>query len=297
MDRVTILKSPGTISFDGAVIHSENDIEVTLSKDLFEVTTSGFSVVDRRVRDKTITITCTPSMWLNMDKLFPYAALPVGASIYGSTDRPLVITPRTGAPLTIANAAVTTLPNLNLSAQSSAIGQMTFTGIVANEANPSAIASYLAWGSHAANADLTGFDLTKVRNAPYTLTRNSIAYLSETGYQVNPTLNLEPVYVDGLGTVDMRLNSLTMAVQFTPVGKTEASITTDLGFAEAMGEGVAKHDSVITGGGLTVTVRQTLLQQVAYRYGQANRLGQLEALTVRSHTTGVTNALWTFAEA
>lgn len=299
IDRATILRGPGFITFDSANIHAEGDIEANLSKDLFDVSTSAFGVVDRRVQNKMIEVNVTPRMFADMATILPHAATEIGTDIYGATDKPLVLTPRSGKPLTIANAAVTGLPPITLSASRSAIGSMTFTGLIANSADANALASYLSWGLAATDAALTGFDLTKVRNAPYTATYNGTTLHSEEGFTLTPSLETEDIVVDGLGVVGKQVTGVSMTVSFIPVGIGESELTALLGFAEDMGAGVAKHDFVVSGGGLTFTVKNAQLQQAQYRYGNVNRAGALEAVTSRTDATssGSVDPLWTIAEA
>ena len=297
IDRANILRGPGFITFDSASIHSEGNIEATLSKDLFDVATAAFSVVDRRVQNKMIEVSITPRMFSDMAKILPHADTEVGADIYGSADKPLVITPRSGQPLTIANAAVTGLPTITLSASRSAVGGMTFTGLIANDTDANALASYLSWGTAASDVAMTGFDLSKVRNAPYTASYNGTTFHSEEGFTLTPTLDTEDIVVDGLGVVGKQVTGVSMTASFTPVGIGEEALTTLLGFEEDMGAGVAKHDFEVSGGGLTFTLKNAMLRQAQYQYGNANRTGALEAVTSRTDTTGAVDALWTIAEA
>ena len=147
LDRTLILKSPGFITWDGAAILSQGDITVSLITEFFEVGSSSHSVVSRRVMDQRVEIDFTPLMWNDLAKLIPYASANIGDTIYGATDKPMVITPRNGAPLTIANAAVTGLPSIKLSATQSILGAMKFTGLVANNSDPAVPANFFSFGT------------------------------------------------------------------------------------------------------------------------------------------------------
>ena len=301
IDRTNILKSPGTVEFDGATMFSEDDIQVTLIKELFDVQTSAFGRADRRVEGKRVEITITPKMWDNLDKLFPWATLQIGDVLYGATDKPAVITPRTGAPITVANCAVTSLAGIRLSATQSILTSMTITGLIANNAAPSALASYLSAGG-SGSATLSGLDLAKIPNRHYSAAWGATSgIIGEQGFEVTFNMSTEPDVVDGIGTVNMRLTELEAQATVTPVGMTEAQLLTMIGFDTGIGGSPAKNNLVITGegsGAPIVTINNALVQQAPYQYGpNANRVGQVQFESVRNISSGALAALWEFGAA
>ena len=302
IDRTTIIKGPAKITFDSATIFSEADIEVAFITDWFEVPTSAFGSLDRRVGSRRIEVSFIPKMWDNLAKLFPYATSQIGTAIFGATDKPLVITPANGAPLTLANAAVTQLPGVTLSHGRPILRGMRFTCLCANNSNAATAANWFSWGSVATGVALTGFDLTKVPNTRYELVRNSVTYRAEEGYSIDFSLGLAPDIVDGEGVVNYRITELGATLRFLPTGKTEAEYATLLGW-DGIGPGAAgaKHDAVITGAGSgapIVTIIKTQVLQGGAAYGpERNRTGEVELACVRTQTTGALDALWTFAEA
>lgn len=296
IQRQNILRSPGKLVFDGATMFSEDDIVVNIVKEFFDVQTSAFGRIDRRVETKRVEINITPKAWSDLGVLFPYSTLQIGESIYGSTDRPAVITPRDGAPITVANAAITSLAGIRLSATQSILTQMTLTGIVANNGDPSDTDDYISSGTPGSTA-LTGLDLADIPNTRYTGVWGSFTdIMGEEGFELQFNLGLDPVVVDGLGVVDMRLTELEAQANVTPVGLTEANLLSMIGMDTPIGGSPAKNNLVISGEGVGapgVTINNALVQQAPYQYGAGvNRVGQIQFQSVRSQTAGALTALW-----
>ncbi|GAB4180118.1 MAG: hypothetical protein Fur0032_21000 [Terrimicrobiaceae bacterium] len=296
MDRTTINIGPGMITWDGATIHVEDDIQLTMSPALFDVPTAAHGVVDRRREDFTIEVTGTPTMWNDLAKLLPYASLEVGASIYGATDKPLVIKPRTGLGWTLTNAAITKMPDITLTANRAPLGSMTWTGLLANSGDPHDIADYLA--TSAAGA-LTGFDLTKVPTGLYTASWGAVlsAFHSEDGFAITFDMQTEDVKIPGRGTIDKILTGLSASCKVVPVGPDQQDILDVHGLTTHIGQPGPKNDIVITGGrnGMPiVTLKNCIAQSSQGRTGRsAKRIGEMEFVTIRTATNGVIDPLWT----
>lgn len=300
IDRTLILKGPAKIAFDSASIFTQEDITVQFITDYFDVPTSAFGVISRRVQSRRIEVSLVPSMWNDLTKLFPYATSNMGDPIFGATDKPLVITPTNGAPLTLANAAITSLPGITLSHGKPILRGMTFTALCANSADPATAANWFAFGTVATGVLLTGLDTTKILNTRYSLTRNSVTYRSEEGFNIDFSLGLAPTVVDGEGIVNYTITSLSGSLKFQPTAKTEANYATLLGWDTiAPGQGPATHNAVITGegsGAPIITLANTqVLQGGAVYAPEKNRLAEVELATVRTKTLGALDALWTFA--
>jgi hypothetical protein len=298
IDRTTILKSPGKITFDSAEIFSEGAISVALITEYFAVNTSAFGSVGRRVQTRRIEVSIVPKMWSDLTKLLPYATSAIGSAIFGATDKPLVITPINGAPLTLANAAVTQLPGITLSHGKPILRAMKFTALCANSGNPATTANWFAFGTPATGVALTGFDLTKVYNTRYSLAWNAVTYRSEEGFNIDFNLGLAPDVVDGEGLVNYRITELDASLKFMPTGKTEAEYATLLGWDKAPGAQPTQSDAVITGegsGSPIVTLNQAQVLGGGAEYDAAtNRTGEVELGTTREVTAGALAALWVF---
>ncbi len=299
IDRVLILKSPGFITWNSATLLSQGDITVELITEYFEVGSSTFGTVSRRVRDRRVEISLTPLMWNDLAKLFPYATKAIGDTIYGATDVPLVITPRNGAPLTVANVAITQMPSIKLSATQSIMGAMKFTGLCANAADPATVASFYSFGTVGTNVAQTGLDLTKIPNALYSLALNAVNYRSADGFAVEFDLGLDADKPDGDPTINMRLTQLDARLRFTPVGLTEAQYASLLALGMAFGIGAAPTGyaaAVTSGGGPAVTLGNTIVTTGRVGYGPTtDRTGEIVLQSVRTVTAGALVALWTIA--
>ena len=299
IDRTLILKSPGAVTYNGATILSQGDITVELITEYFEVGSSPFGAVSRRVQDRRVEISLTPLMWNDLAKLFPYATKNIGDTIYGGTDLPLVITPRNGAPLTVANVAVTALPSIKLSATQSIMGSMKFTGLCANAADPATVANFFSFGVAASAVALTGLDLSKIPNALYTLALNAVNYRSSDGFSIDFDLGLDADKPDGDPTVNMRVTKLDARMRFTPVGLTEAQYATLLSLGMAFGIGAAPTGyaaAITSSAGPSVSLGNTILTTGRVGYGATlDRTGEIELQSVRTVTAGNLAALWTIS--
>lgn len=299
IDRTLILKGPAKLVHDSATIFSEADIVVNFITDYFDVATSAFGSLGRRVQSRRIEVQLVPKMWGDLTKLFPYASAAIGSTVFGATDKPLVITPANGAPLTLANVAVTAMPSVVLSHGKAILGSMTFTALCANSGDPATQANWFSYGTAASGVALTGFDLTKVPNTRYSLEWNSVTYQSEQGYNLDFNLGLDPDVVDGEGIVNYRITALDASLKFVPTGKTEANLATLLGWTVAPGGQPTLSNAVVTAAGTgnpIVTLVNAQVMQGSAAYGAAtNRLGEIELMSVRKVTSGAIDALWTFA--
>lgn len=297
VDRTLIIKGPAKITFDSASIFSLDDIRVRWITNEFEVRTTAFGRTARRVRDRRIEVDVTPAMWSDLTKLLPYATKQIGDTIFGATDKSLVITPRNGAPLTLANAAVTQLPNLTFSVDKPLLRPMRFTALCANNSNAATAANWFAFGSPASDVALTGFDGSKIYNDLYSVARNTVTYRSEAGFNVDFTLGLVPDQVDGDAVVNYRITELEAVLKFVPSAITEAAYATLLGWdTKGIGAEPAGHNAVISGtasGSPTFTIVNTLPAQGSAAYGGANRTGEIELVSTRTISTNALTALWT----
>jgi hypothetical protein len=291
MDRTTINIGPGMVTWNGATIHVEDNITMKVAPKLFEVTTASHGVVDQRREDLQIEVAFTPKMWSDITKLFPYGSMEIGASLYGATDLPLVIKPRTGTGWTIANAAITKLPTITLAHNKPLLGEMTLTGLIANNGT-GIMSDYLSSG--AAAAAQTGWDLTKVPNFLYTATWAPLlptAFYSEDGFEISFDLGTEDVTVNGLGTIDKTLASLSASCKVTPVGPAVADVLAVHGAAIKPGGSAPKGRLLIAAGIVgapSVSLENCIVQSTTGRTGQkVKRIGEFEFKTVRTAITGV----------
>ncbi len=297
IDRNTLVIGPGHLLLGSTAILSADDIVVKFKDDTEDVVANGYGAIDRRRKDRKVEITCTPLHFDNLATLLPYASAQIGQSVYGATDTPLSVLPRNGAlsGLTFANAAVTKMPGVKYSATGKPLGAMTFTAILANNANPALDASYY---TTAAVTALPAPDLAKIRTGIYTGSWGSALtnFGSEAGFELDTDPGLSPVVVDGHGTIDMFLTALTASVKVTPVGLSLAAVAGAMG--GALGASLAKNTLTIrdnTGLAVATIPNCQLLTADAQWGNDKKRLGALEFKSVRSASGGGLAPLWTLA--
>jgi hypothetical protein len=300
MNRQNILRGPGRITYDAAVIHSNTPIEADLIVESFEVSSEAFGPVDRRVANKRLEIRCTPTMWNDLAKLFPYMTMLPGTSIFGSTDKSVLVTPAAGAALTALSGAITQLPSIRLSPRQSILGPMAWTGLLKNNGLTANVADYYTLGSPATTA-LTGLDMTKIPNVAYMGNYDYVEDIETVdGFQIDWELELEPITTDNGGTLDMAFVSLAAVCRFTPLGMTEAAYFglvngTGGGFDAGIGKSMEGQDLVITGAGVgspIITLHRMVVDQVATRYGaRVGRLGEVVMRSNRLHAFTTATAL------
>jgi hypothetical protein len=296
-DRATILKGPAKLVWNSATILFGEDFSVDMITEFFDIASSAHGRIGRRVKDRRIEIKGVPLMWDTLTALYPYATANIGDVLFGATDKPAVITPRNGAPLTIANVMPTQLPGITLHPSKSIMRAMTFTGLVANSSDPSLAASFFSFGTVGTNVALTGLDLTKIPNAFYTASLNAVTYRPVDGFDIDFNLGLEPDMDNGL-TINQRITSLDAACKFTPGPHTEAVLTTLLGWGgKQPGDEVANYALTISGdvtGKPTVQLANMMVVGGGVRYGRAPRAGEITLESTRQISAGNLTALWTF---
>jgi len=294
--RTTIVRGPAKVVYDSATFYSKGGITLTMTNATFDKESDAYGVLGKSKTDFQVVVEFEPVGEIEaLTVLFPYGSTAMGASIYGGTDKPLVIT-AADATYTINNAAVTQMPSLRLTANNTAFGSVQFTGLLDLGGDPSALADYYSVG--AGGSIGAAFDPTKLVTAPYTATLAALNFNSEAGFEVAFDLGLTPIVVDGIGTVDMTLQNLGCNITCIPVGVAENSFDTYFGSLDA-GEdlaSVALDISTATTGGLNFDAAAVQIIDLQKRFSPTeNRLGQLTLACKRTFSTGTPQALFTIA--
>lgn len=302
IDRTTILKGPGFISFGAASIHSEGDITVTRVDEWSDAVTAGFGRIGRKLKDRRIEIEATPSMYQDLSVLFPHSTKQPGDVLFGGTDATLVITPRNGRTLTILNAVITGLPGLRLNAAPPLFkSPIKWTGLVVNSGGAGTLTDfYTQGGSVGSNVAQTGFVAASVMAGRFTGTRNSVTLRTEKGFEIDFPMQLEADQPDGEPTINYRLKSLEAVCKCSPMGLTESAYLSLINEADGVdiGGAITGYDLVIAGessGKPSVTLKNTLLVPGGFNYGEKFRLGDLTFETVRQISSNALAALWTIS--
>jgi hypothetical protein len=296
-NRTTIVRGPCKIVFDTATFYSKGGVSLTMTNSTFDKETDAYGVVSKSKTDFQIVVEFEPVGEIeDLAKLFPYGNTAMGASIYGGTDKALVIT-ATDATYTINNAAVTQMPSIRCSANNTAFGSVQFTGLLEISGDPAALADYYAVAGGASIG--TGFDPAKIITAPYQATLGGgLTFFSEAGFEISFDLSLNPISVDGIGTVDMSLQNLGATITCVPTGVAESVFDGFFGSLDA-GEDLASSTldiSTATVGGLNFDCAAVQVLDLQKRFSPTdNRLGQLTLAAKRTFSTGAPVALFTVA--
>lgn len=296
-DRSTIVRGPCKISYDSQTFYSKGGVSLTMSNSTFDKETDAYGVVGKAKTDFQVVVEFEPVGEIEaLTVLFPYASTTIGASIYGSADKPLVIT-SVDKTYTINNAAITQMPSIRCTANNTAFGSVQFTGLVDKSGDPSALGDYYSAAAGGSIGAL--FDPTKIVTAPYTATLGAIGpFYSEAGFEIAFDLSLNPVTVDGMGTVDMSLQNLGANITCIPTGAFADSFDTYFGSLD-VGEELASSTldiSTTTSGGLNFDCLAAQVIDIQKRFSPTeNRIGQITIAAKRTFAAGVPSALFSVA--
>ena len=247
LSRSSILRGPAVITFNGATFYSKDDIKLITELDTFDIEISAFGKIDERVRNRKITVSFTPSgAWTDLATLFPYAAMPVGSSLF-PTDNPLVIQTLAGSVLSFAAAAITKMPGIFLSAHKTLLGQLEFTCIGRDNTPWNFADSAFAAGNNAFSD--TGFVQSGVITQAYTVAWGVVppwsALSTQDGVAIEFDLGLARVETDAEGLVDMTFEKLAAGAKMKPLGLTESQVLAALAL---QANGAVRGRSLNTGG-------------------------------------------------
>lgn len=294
-DRTTIVRGPCKITYDGATFYSKGGVNLTMNQSTFDKEVDAYGMVGKSKTDMQVVVEFEPVGEIEaLTTLFPYGSTTIGSSIYGSSDKPLVIV-AADVTYTILNAAITKLPTLRCTANNTQLGSVQFTGLVGKSTNPNALASYYTVG--AGGAIGTAFDPSLIIAAPYAATLAAgTPFYSSDGFEISFDLALTPVVVDGIGTVTMALGNIGSTISCTPIGVATGFFDTYFDAMDAGEELPSATLDVSTSvtGGLNFDALAVQIISIDRRFSPTeNRLGKLTMAAKRTFTTGVPNALFT----
>jgi hypothetical protein len=135
IDRLIVSRGPAMVTFNGGFFFSKDDIVVALNKTTKELTSSAFGPLTSINQGIAATTQFTPiGEFEHLAILWPYASYPVGKSIFGPADLPLLIQPLdlTQQQCRFKAAAISKMPDLNFTATDSLLGPVEFQMVGAN---------------------------------------------------------------------------------------------------------------------------------------------------------------------
>lgn len=312
MTRATLIRGPALVEYDSMYYYSKDDISVTVDTDSFNIDTSAYGLVDRRQKERRAEISFTPvGEWDSgiAAKILPYSATAFGASLIGATDKPLVIWclgNDSGKKITFANAFISKLPSLTLSATKTIFGSVTFTAIGAQDT---------AWsGANSLYTVATGQTLPSVALSPAAILTQAYtaawgaksapwnAIQTVDGWTVDFNLSVEPHETDADGILDYCMTQIEVSARARLAGITEDQVLTEMllqgtGAARGKSLGTIGADLAITGTTFgTLTLNVACIRRAPFVFGSgANRVGEVEFVAARTLTTGAIDPLWVFS--
>jgi hypothetical protein len=301
IDRATIKIGPAKLAHDGATHFFPDGLTLTATRTFVDVEVDAYGVLLKAHVDTTLEVSGTPKAWANLAKLNPFGPMLPGTLLCGATDKPLVITPQNGKPLTLAAACVKSPPNLMLSAGKPFFSSgCTWAGVLANNVEWSAAGGRYSYGNEGANVALTGLTLAELAMCPWAATLGGTAFEHEDGIGIDFNIGLTEQRTDSQGVVDWSLDSVEAVAKYVPVGLGEAENLDALGLQGAgvvRGVSAATKVLAITGSGTRAfTLNGCVQRSASPRYGRSvKRVGEVELVSTRGVTGGALNTLYTFA--
>ncbi len=142
INRSTLTRGPAYAAYNSASFHFAGDSKIQITPVTQEVRAALYGKIDETVSDLAVKCTGTPLTWTSLATLFPYLAPTIGQRLFGDADKPLVWAASNGDLITLANAAVTRMPDLTLGVEKDILGPVEFTGLIVNNGDPESSGSY-----------------------------------------------------------------------------------------------------------------------------------------------------------
>lgn len=300
--RQSIVRGPGTVKFDNVKLFDAGGITADVESSTQEIPSSIAGNLDTIKTDQIGKVTLTPVGEISpalLALLYPFQTPNPGASIMGSTDKPLVISSRAGTKVTFHNAALSKIPDLLLSPVKTAFGQAEFTALLANGKLPTDDDSFFEVESAAYADGEPG--RTGLSGCHYEGTWGDLSIPdTQDGWTVSFELQLDPVTTDSQGTIDYTFGGLTVRASCTPLGLSESQILAALPILSGRGASTATANDLVISApspGLTVTLKSAALVTGPLAWGATTlRAGQIGFVAHRAVSSGTLGALYSVAQ-
>lgn len=294
--RQTIIREPGLVQFNSQYFYAKDGITVTQEDSPLIITAENFGEVDERVSDRMFRITFTPvGEWEALSTLFPYFATLHGAEVFGSSDVPLTIWTEGGRKYIFSAAAVTKMPTVKPTVGDTLLGEVEFTAILANGADPTDSGAYytLSTGqTYPADAALSAANILTL--APSLAWGSSPwdDFEAEGGIEFTFNLTLSPKVTDR-GTIGMSFAGLVCEAVCKPVLDAAMSdVLTAVNAGSALGAAKTKNDLVASYSGFYVSLNAAIMSQDTFRFSSSdNLINGVRFRATRSFTDGEPDAL------
>lgn len=304
MSAPLIIAGPAIVQFNAQTYYTEGDVTVAHTRETFAVASSMHGTLREHLVAQAVRVSFKPVGALDVvAKYLAHAVTAVGTLLIDpAAPKSVVVWGRDGRKTTWGAGFISKLPNFNLSAVATAIGDMEITALGNPTKDLDAVDAWHAFAS-AALADVT-FDETKIVTPRYLATWGTalVDCESEAGFTIEPAIGVSLKNVANWGYVNAILSDLTLAARFVPVGIDEDDLWAALALQGASailpGESLSKagEDLVIEGGAVSFTLHKAGPKSATTRYGlEPLRVGEVAFVTSRTFTAGAANPLWTVA--
>lgn len=304
----TVIQGPAYINRGTLWVYTEDDIVLEYKRETWNPKGAITGALGERIKSTHIEISCKPQGEVEtLSTYWPYAPGDVGKSILAATA--LVIIPLVGNKITFARSGVLQMPGMTLSPLATAWKAMRFICLGNPAVEPTDAAYFqtiaaIAGGEGSAD---THFDQTKVVSPRYGAVWGAAPFdvlESENGWEVDALMETKMMYGANWGLLDVVLTSLGTQAKGSLINLTEAQYATMMKLQDAAplrpGDPVSTtaddRDLVISGTGLSVTLKHMGVKDAQLRYGAGTfRQGPVTFVNRRTWTAGVPDALWTLA--
>lgn len=266
----TIYMGAAHILYDTSkYLWAEGPVQVKLVRTELDLQVAGFGKVSSPSTDETIEITFQPSNRINADILsFLYGSIfsaTPGTSYFGATDTEVKIHTMAGRVLTLANCKPTVFPALQFGVGVKRFaGPVTLTGILKRgTARGTANALFTPWADLAWTAEPDEADYPQ---SPCQVTWANIAAKNLEAldaWVVTPQISLRPMTLPNLGTVDYRIDDVSVQVSASPANLLEAELwqTYAIGSSRVLGKTITGGDLTLAedNPGLTAVVKNAII--------------------------------------
>jgi hypothetical protein len=300
--RASLGRGPARVTFGGATLFTRDDLVPRHSPVWNPVVTSMYGEVDKVKSDLVIRFGMRLwGAWENISVLFPDSIInpTVGASLFGTSDSAAVILARNGDQITYHNAQITRLADLYLGVDSDLFAaDVEITALLKNNANPEDANAYYTLATAQAYSDnvfaKTNFKRSRITGA-WNAKTGFTTITPQRGVNVGWTLDLAPVRVDGLGTVDFTLRNFMGGCRCIPIGPSLAQIESASraqGLAHGGLASTSSADLTWSASGISVVLYGAQMTEHGYAFGvEPLRVGEMAWVTTRGFSAGTPTAV------
>lgn len=203
--------------------------------------------------------------------------------------------PAQGQLVTLFNAAVTKMPDIEASATKTLLDEVEFEAFIVDGSSLSDAASLYSVVTSPYQGDTT-FDPAQILTQPINVSWGSTppfdSFYTKTGVKISFSLTLQNIDIDGYGILSKRISDLTVQARLTPIGMQVTDLLTALqlqGAGAAIGRSIGQNgnDMIMSAPGFYAKLYQAGLQGGPELFGRSkDQIGELTFMATRKFTAG-----------